>query len=59
MLKPPSKCRRIELHFVTLQDKINYSKYQHQQFITNLLETIIIFFFTRLTIDCKRSVQHI
>ena len=26
MLKPPSKCRRIELHFVTLQDKINLIK---------------------------------
>jgi hypothetical protein len=35
------------------------SKYQHPQFITNLLETIDLIFFTRLTIECKRSVQHI
>jgi hypothetical protein len=30
------------------------SKYQHQQFITNLHETIDLIFFTRLTIDYKR-----
>jgi hypothetical protein len=29
------------------------SKYQHQQFITNLLETIDFIFFTQLTIECK------
>ena len=43
MSKPPSKCRRIELHFVTLQDKINLIK-ESESFPKPSRSCLLVFF---------------